>query len=283
MTLGLFLTDLERIQEAVDAKKNQSASNQNALSVGYISLDLRPEIEQLEDLVEDAADFADMHLDNAPLASKLREIKGDAFRRPNDAPSLEARIARISRAIRSFGGGAINGDLTAIDPMSTPEIPPQSDAESHTKPNLKRVFIVHGHDEAILANVSRLLERFELEPVVLREQANKGATIIEKFELHAQAGFAVIIMSADDLGASLKEAESKNYKKRARQNVILELGYFMAALKRDRVFVLKAAGVEEPSDILGVVYQPLDEAGAWKFALAKELKAAGYDIDLNKL
>jgi len=30
-----------------------------------------------------------------------------------------------------------------------------------------------------------------------------------------------------------------------------------------------------------VLYVPIDEAGAWRFQLAKELKAAEIDVDLN--
>ena len=41
--------------------------------------------------------------------------------------------------------------------------------------------------------------------------------------------------------------------------------------------------VEIPSDYLGVVYVPLDNSGAWKFSMAKELKQAGMEVDLNKL
>jgi predicted nucleotide-binding protein len=69
---------------------------------------------------------------------------------------------------------------------------------------------------------------------------------------------------------------------RARQNVILELGYFLGKLGRGRVCVIYVDGVEIPSDYHGVVFVPLDEAGAWRLRLARELKAAGFDIDMNR-
>lgn len=57
----------------------------------------------------------------------------------------------------------------------------------------------------------------------------------------------------------------------------------MAALGRARVCVLYKGGVEVPSDYSGVLYQELDVEGSWRFRLAAEIKAAGVDIDFNKL
>ncbi|MEL7433910.1 MAG: TIR domain-containing protein, partial [Chloroflexota bacterium] len=75
-------------------------------------------------------------------------------------------------------------------------------------------------------------------------------------------------------------------KTRARQNVILELGFFIGRLGRERVFVLhkRDDNFELPSDIFGVLYTPYDgDAGGWQFQLVKELKNVGYDIDMNDL
>ena len=144
------------------------------------------------------------------------------------------------------------------------------------------IFIVHGHDGQIKAEVARTLEKLSLTPIILHEQANSGKTIIEKFEYNAdRAGFAIIILTADDMGYAKNEDDK--VKPRARQNVILELGYFTGKLGRDRVFMLYDKDVELPSDYIGVVYTPLDDAGAWKHLLCKELKNAGYNIDANKL
>ena len=63
--------------------------------------------------------------------------------------------------------------------------------------------------------------------------------------------------------------------------MILELGYFTAALSRRNVCVLYENGVEIPSDYLGVVYTPFDESQGWQLRLAKELKASGLEVDLN--
>jgi predicted nucleotide-binding protein len=69
---------------------------------------------------------------------------------------------------------------------------------------------------------------------------------------------------------------------RARQNVILELGYFLGRLGRSRVCALYVEGLEIPSDYSGVLYVKLDGDGGWRLNLAKELKAAGLPVDMNK-
>jgi len=146
--------------------------------------------------------------------------------------------------------------------------------------NIDNVFIVHGHDVAVRQSVARVIEKLGLKPIILHEQPNNGKTIIEKFEKHSDVGFAIILMTNDDEGKSKSEIELKN---RARQNVILELGYFIGKLGRERVLPLHSEGVELPSDIHGLLYIPIDKADNWKFAIVKELKSVGYKVDANKL
>ena len=141
-----------------------------------------------------------------------------------------------------------------------------------------KVFIVHGHDEAALHAVARLLGQLGLEFIILREQPSQGRTIIEKFEDCAgEVGFAVIIMTPDDIVAEPSSAT------RARQNVIFELGYFAGKLGRGRTCVLRKGDVEIPSDLYGVLYIDLDGAGGWKLELAKELRAAGLKVNMERM
>jgi predicted nucleotide-binding protein len=146
-----------------------------------------------------------------------------------------------------------------------------------------KVFVVHGHDKASKESVARFLECLGLNVVILHERPNKGRTIIEKLleESDIDVGYAVVLLTPDDVGklASADGAASP----RARQNVNFELGLFVAKLGRQRVHALYREGVEIPTDYQGVLYTPLDDAGAWQVRLAMELKAVGFEIDLNKL
>ena len=154
--------------------------------------------------------------------------------------------------------------------------------EETTTDSISRVFIVHGHEDSIKNSVARFVEKLGLKAIILHEQANEGRTIIEKFEKHAcNSGFAIVLCTPDDVG--YPKDHQKDACARARQNVILELGFFCGSLGRNRVCVLHAEGIEIPTDYLGVIYIPLDQAATWQLQLAKELKTAGLNIDMNKV
>jgi hypothetical protein len=143
------------------------------------------------------------------------------------------------------------------------------------------VFVVHGHDGEAKQAVARFLEKLGLSPVILHEQPDRGRTIIEKFEHHSAVGFAVVLLTPDDVGAP--KADPTNLRSRPRQNVVFELGYFLGALGRGHVCALVSTGVdiEMFSDYSGVLTIPFDVSGAWQLPLARELKAAGLAVDLN--
>lgn len=145
----------------------------------------------------------------------------------------------------------------------------------------KKVFIVHGHNETVKQSVARTLETIGLTPIILAEQPDKGRTVIEKFEKEGNdVGFAVVLLTADDKG---RKNRARTMQSRARQNVVFEMGYFMALLGRERVMLLLQEGVEEPSDLKGVVYTALDKDGAWKYRLVKELREQGYEVSSDSL
>jgi len=142
----------------------------------------------------------------------------------------------------------------------------------------RKVFVVHGHDEAARESVARFLEGLDFDAIILHEQASRGRTVIEKVEAHSDVGFAVVLLTPDDVGC----VKGGTPAPRARQNVVLELGYFVGSLGRNHVCALKRGEVEIPSDFEGVVYVDFDSSGAWKQALGKEL-AAEFEIDWNKV
>lgn len=141
-----------------------------------------------------------------------------------------------------------------------------------------KVFVVHGHDEGAKESVARFLEKVGVEAVILHEKATEGRTLIEKLEHYSSVDFAVILLTADDVGGA---KGSDTLQARARQNVVLELGYFFGKLGRGHVCALYKGSLELPSDVIGVGYVPLDDAGGWRLSLGRELRAAGFTIDMN--
>lgn len=164
-------------------------------------------------------------------------------------------------------------DMTGAAPTPAPSVPQKRSVG-------KRVFIVHGRDEAAKESVARFLERLNLTPLILHEQPSGGDTIIEKLLAHLNVDFALVLLTPDDVGSLI--SESPTLKSRARQNVVFELGLFVGALGRKQVCALHKGDVELPSDYQGILYIPMDDAGGWKLLLAREMRHAGLDVDMNK-
>lgn len=159
------------------------------------------------------------------------------------------------------------------------EMMPDSPTTAQAEPIGSDIFIVHGGDVPAKVEVARLIERAGLKAVVLHEQPNAGRTIIEKFEAHGgAAGFAVVLLTPDDVGGTGAE----QLRPRARQNVIGEMFWFAGKLGRNRVCALRKGDVEMPSDFAGIVYTEMDDRGAWKSELLRELDAAGYTVDWKR-
>ena len=211
------------------------------------------------------------------LNGKERDKFADAMKREGQGLALQVGHDNLPNSI-------VDQTLMASAPMSGMDffktvLETSLEKSAASKENKRKAFIVHGHDEGAHESVARFLERLGLEAVILHEQANQGRTIIEKVEAHGDVGFAVVLLTPDDEGAKKGELP----KPRARQNVIMELGYFVGLLGRKHVCALTRGDIEIPSDFGGVVYEQFDAAGGWKQALGRELHAAGFDIDWNKV
>jgi hypothetical protein len=158
----------------------------------------------------------------------------------------------------------------------------QEPREHQRRLDSRKVFVVHGRDNAAKDSVARFLQKVGLEPIILHEQPNAGRTIIEKFETYSDdVAFAVVLLTPDDQGSEAIEAPQ--VRPRARQNVIMELGYFIGRLGRTRVCALHKGSVELPSDYQGVVYVEMDAGGAWRAKLAQELVQSKISIELTGL
>ena len=172
------------------------------------------------------------------------------------------------------------------------------------------VFIVHGRDDGAKDAVALFIRDLGFKEIILDKKPNSGLraclkslnaslreailgknalrpnnrlTIIEKFEKHASnTDFAIALLTPDDVGA-LREGADNELKSRARQNAILELGYFMGKLGRKKVCLIIKGKLENPSDLDGVLHVPMGNSDDWRMKVAKEMKQAGLPVDMNKL
>jgi len=186
---------------------------------------------------------------------------------------LDERITRIM-TWTSDAVGRLASLLNQLEII--PEDSPSSQIPERGTVQPKRansVFLVHGHNETMLAQVEAFLRKLKLQPVILKDEPNKGQTVIEKLESNSDVGYAIVFLTGDDEG---REKGKTRWNKRARQNAVLELGFFLGRLGRKNVCAIYEDGVERPSDFEGVVY--IDSA-KWELQLIKELHDAGLEFD----
>jgi predicted nucleotide-binding protein len=186
--------------------------------------------------------------------------------------------------------------------------------QERPSPLSNRVFIVHGRDHESVKELKAILTELNLNPVILHEQPSGGRTVVEKLEKYSDVGYAFAILTPDDGGFSndelrklivsaigkdnptkediqnLLESDDPSvaltifqaislFRQRARQNVVMEFGYFMGLLGRARVCCLYKGDVELPSDMQGIVYIPFQKSvHEARNMIVGELRAAGYKI-----
>ncbi|HMT80669.1 MAG TPA: nucleotide-binding protein [Azonexus sp.] len=155
------------------------------------------------------------------------------------------------------------------------------------------IFVVHGHDMESRDLVCAELKSIGIEPVILSQQLGQAQSLLQKFlKISERANFAVVVLSADDYGASLIQYDApgvadRALRFRARQNVLLELGFFYGRLGWENVFVLQRRppkvfpDFEHPSDLAGAVFDEIDDAGLWRGTLAEKLRSVGFLINVD--
>lgn len=205
-------------------------------------------------------------------------------------PSAKDIIRLVNSINYSIGRGT---GLQPEEIQAFAEETRQQARRDHLKPlheTPKSVFIVHGHDFELRDEVDKYLLEVGVEPVVLSKMDNKHKSLFQKFLAWSEeTRFAVVLLTSDDIGAGrfqydVADVRDKALQYRARQNVILELGFFYGYLGWENVFVLykKADKIfpnfERPSDLDGVLFEEVDDTGRWKNYLRERLVEAGFEL-----
>ena len=215
-------------------------------------------------------------------AAKLHQDWGVASlyaAKGQDAPSseLQGEFSKLKAQSLALLGQAVKGleeDIAARAGAPTPAIPAARPKPSHM------VFLVHGRDDPTKNEVALFLRSIGLEPIILHTRPHRGRNILTKFQEESEgAAFAVILMTPDDEGALVGGTPQK----RARQNVVFELGFFIGKLGTPNVAALVKGHIERPSDFDGIGYIDFDPNGEWKRLLAREMHDAQIPFDASKV
>jgi hypothetical protein len=212
-------------------------------------------------------------LQHGPAAEPLVRLAGEAgaAHEPSDGADLSPAPIVGSELAPHAGSAMSVAPAGSLGPMAA---------------GTKQVVLAHGRNEKWRRAVASLLEQTgSHEIVILNERQNERGTLVEQFGAQAPGSrYAVVLLTADDVGAPRLESEEEPYfSPRARQGVVFEMGFLVAALTPGCVCVLYEDGVELPCDLEGIAYVRLDLSGAWRPKLLLHLRKAGFDYDLNRL
>lgn len=139
--------------------------------------------------------------------------------------------------------------------------------------HVSRVFVVYGRDTVTRDRIVNILSSLRTMPVFLEREAGTGQTIIELVEEFGDAKYSVAVMTSDDIGYLRDEPHAA--RGRARQNVVLEIGYMMGRLGRSRILLL-TDDIEMPSDLAGVRHVRLSNTDEQiRVTLAREFQKLG--------
>jgi predicted nucleotide-binding protein len=224
------------------------------------------------------------------LPPDMMHIQAALVTHDNFEQSIDRAALGISQWIRSSPRKTV-GDLFA-NAFSADLVEEVNRAGEETTDEAKHsVFVVHGHDDSARGEVSKYLREIGVKPIVLSEIEEPEDSLLRRFlRIAEQAAFAVVVFSPDDIGASLVHFDApkggdKALRYRARQNVVLELGFFLGKLKDfNKVFVLRSnprepwPEFEMPSDLAGAIYKELDKQGRWKSLLRSALIKNGVEV-----
>ncbi|MBS1586021.1 MAG: nucleotide-binding protein [Bacteroidetes bacterium] len=121
-----------------------------------------------------------------------------------------------------------------------------------------KAFIIHGHAKVELLELKDFLIKIGVQPVVFEHEEDFGDTIIDKFErLAKNCQVAFALLTPDD---RISTGKSNVVSRVARQNVLLEMGWFLRHAGRQGLVVLHKKNTEIPSNISGVLYLPFNNS-----------------------
>lgn len=116
-----------------------------------------------------------------------------------------------------------------------------------------------------------------LQAITLPEPPNTtDSAFFDRLERLNDLHFAIVLLAENTSGTASDVPDALS------PALLLELGFLMGALGRDRICFLVAGNVAMAPPWEGVVRLPMDEAGMWHLLLARAMKQAGLDVDMNR-
>ena len=120
-----------------------------------------------------------------------------------------------------------------------------------------KIFIVYAlKDKNNFEKVVSIIKRYGHEPVVLSDLPPRGTIFDKLISYSKKCDKAIVLYSGTDYGGQyVKNIEKFKPRRRARENVVLELGLFIGLMQIKNVLILLNKNINRkdlPSDLQGV-------------------------------
>jgi hypothetical protein len=183
---------------------------------------------------------------------------------------LRTVLKRVEQAAETASPPLSSAPAQDAAPAPSPEPEPTESVmpAAQSPANFKVLFVTHGPRDASAEAVLQFMQQLSL-PVVEADHTNG---LIETLEARNDAGFMVVMNGIDGATPSGNLSESSVFK----------LGYCAGRIGIKRICMMHGTG-HGAGDGHGLPHVPVDANGGWQLHLARQMKRAGLDIDLNRL
>ncbi len=116
------------------------------------------------------------------------------------------------------------------------------------------ILIIHGHDRLALLELKNMIHTRlpHVVPRVMAMDVEGSLSLPEKFDKVTENVLgAIALMTPDDLGGTALDVKANIQSPRARQNVVIEIGWAWGKLGRSKCLILNRGQIEIPSDLSG--------------------------------
>ncbi len=140
-----------------------------------------------------------------------------------------------------------------------------------------RVAVICHHDAQVRDAATAFIRQLGLQATVLPEAPKPtDGGFLDRTESLRDLDFAVVLLPANALDTTTAITKLLS------RELMLELGFLLASLGRSRICFLLSGNAAKTLPWNGVTQLHLDDAGLWHLLLARTLKQAGLNVDLNR-
>jgi hypothetical protein len=195
------------------------------------------------------------------MDQRLRKLHA-VWKRVQDLPEEAAKPLSSAAGAPAANPDFFEAATTAPTPAAAA---PAAAAKTPNARPRSGVFVVYQHDPRAQTAVRDFCTKLGFEVAEIAVDAQPDISIAGQLDQHPHLDFGLILSRA--------ETPPKPF----------ELGYCVGRLGLKRVFVLSATDDKLSVDEHGLLHIPLDPADGWQLHLARQLKRAGLEIDLNRV